>query len=78
MVSTMTWKNWGKTEYSTTIPGWLQLGLLLIAVMATGSDINYLRQRPWDSLTIFLIIEAILTYGAIGLSLISARASVIV
>ena len=78
MVSTMTWKNWGKTEYSATIPGWLQLGLLLIAVIATGSDINYLRQRPWDSLTIFLIIEAILTYGAIGLSLISARASVIV
>ena len=70
-------KQWGSAEYSTRIPHWFSTGALFIIFIAMASDINYIRQAPWDSLTAWFLVEIILTYTAIAASLLSAKISVI-
>lgn len=70
-------KQWGSAEYSTRIPCWFSTGALFVIFIAMASDINYIRQAPWDSLTAWFLVEIILTYTAIAVSLFSAKISVI-
>ena len=70
-------KQWGSTEYSTRIPHWLSTGAFFVIFIAMASDINYMRQAPWDSLTAWFLLEIVLTYTAIAASLFSAKVSVI-
>ena len=70
-------KQWGSAEYSTRIPRWFSMGALFIIFIAMASDINYMRQAPWDSLTAWFLVEIVLTYTAIAASLFSAKISVI-
>ncbi len=42
-------KHWGSAEYATRIPRWLKAGALFVIFIAMASDINYMRQVPWDS-----------------------------
>ena len=70
-------KHWGNIEYSARIPRWLRFGALLLVLVAMASDINYMRQAPWDSLTAWFLLEIVLTYTAIAASLFSAKVSVI-
>lgn len=69
--------HWGNVEYSARIPRWLRFGTLFVILVAMASDINYMRQAPWDSLTVWFLLEITLTYTAIAVSLFSAQASVI-
>ncbi len=70
-------KQWGSAEYSTRIPHWLSTGAFFVIFIAMASDINYMRQAPWDSLTAWFLLEIVLTYTAIAASLFSAKVSVI-
>ena len=70
-------KQWGSAEYSTRIPHWLSTGAFFVIFIAMASDINYMRQAPWDSLTAWFLLEIVLTYIAIAASLFSAKVSVI-
>ena len=70
-------KQWGSAEYSTRIPHWLSTGAFFVIFIAMASDINYMRQAPWDSLTAWFLLEIFLTYTAIAASLFSAKVSVI-
>ena len=70
-------KPWGSAEYSTRIPHWLSTGAFFVIFIAMASDINYMRQAPWDSLTAWFLLEIFLTYTAIAASLFSAKVSVI-
>ncbi len=70
-------KHWGSAEYSTRIPHWLSTGAFFVIFIAMASDINYMRQAPWDSLTAWFLLEIVLTYTAIAASLFSAKVSVI-
>lgn len=76
-MQSMILKQWGSAEYSTRIPRWLSSGTLFVILVAMASDINYMRQAPWDSLTAWFLLEIILTYTAIAASLFSAKISVI-
>ena len=69
--------HWGNVEYSARIPRWLRFGTLLLVLVAMASDINYMRHVPWDSSTAWFLLEIVLTYTAIAVSLFSAQASVI-
>ena len=70
-------KQWGSAEYSTRIPHWLSTGAFFVNFIAMASEINYMRQAPWDSLTAWFLLEIVLTYIAIAASLFSAKVSVI-
>ena len=70
-------KHWGSAEYATRIPRWLKAGALFVIFIAMASDINYMRQVPWDSSATWFLLEIILTYTAIAASLFSAKASII-
>lgn len=70
-------EHWGRAEYSVHIPNWLRFGVFFVILAAMMSDINYMRQAPWDSLTAWFILEIALTYIAIAISFFSAQTSVI-
>ena len=53
--------HWGNVEYSARIPRWLRFGTLFVILVAMASDINYMRQAPWDSLTVWFLLEITLT-----------------
>mgnify|MGYP000038549316 CR=1 FL=1 len=68
-----TWKRQG-SDYSSLIPWWLRLGLLLAALVGLASDVT---STPWTPANLWIIIQFILSYAAIGLCLISIQASLI-
>ncbi|RRD48534.1 sensor histidine kinase [Arachnia propionica] len=74
---TLKWGTWGPPEYYTLPPQWLRLGLPCVAFVTLLSDLDIIRHDPWDSLTLWITLEAVLSYAAIGISLISAKASMI-
>ncbi len=71
------WSSWGKAEYSTPAPQWLRLGVPCVVFMSFLSDLNYIRQGQLDSRMAWLLAEMILAHTAVGISLFSARLSVI-
>lgn len=68
---------WGRGEYSTAVPWWLRFGLLFAALIALGSDIRIIMESPQSPLLLWIVADFVLSYVAAGISLISARASVI-
>lgn len=68
-----TWKRQG-SDYASLIPWWLRLGLLLAALVGLASDVT---STPWTPANLWIIIQFILSYAAIGLCLISIQASLI-
>lgn len=70
-------KGWGRAEYSAAVPWWLRFGLLFAALIALGSDIRIIMEPPLDPLVAWIVAEFALAYVAAGVSLISARVSVI-
>ena len=70
--------SWGKTEYITRVPRWLQLGLLLCGLVGMMSDVSFIfRTHASGPLQAWFLAEVALSYLAAGISLISARAAII-
>ena len=72
-ISKNAWKQQG-SDYATLTPWWLRVGLLLAALVGLASDAT---STSWTPANIWIIVQFILSYAAIGLCLISIQASLI-